>query len=220
VEPASFPTNKRGNPVAYQNLAGEVRIPIIEESEATGRTAELYQLIKSATNFPFVPDMFRLASTKPDLLEALFAGYRAVFLVDGALPRKNKELVAAWTSRVNQCPYCVGTHNFFLQHFGGSKELTEAIATSTSPDQLPVDERTKLFLGLLTKVSQAAYRISDEDWAQALAAGWSTDELLEGVFCAALFNFITRLVDSLGLGTSVSESRISQQPVDQQDSAA
>jgi hypothetical protein len=40
------------------------------------------------------------------------------------------------------------------------------------------------------------------------------------VFTAALFNFICRLVDSTGLGTSVSQSRISQQPVTDQGSSA
>lgn len=196
-----------------------VRVPLIPEDEATGRTAELYEKIRTATGFPFVPDMFRLASTKPALMEAVIAGYQGVFLTEGALPRGTKELIAAWTARVNQCPYCVGTHNFFLQAFGGSKELADAIAGSGSPDELPVDDRTKALLHLLTKVSTAAYKITDEDWDAAEAAGWTSEELLEGVFAAALFNFISRLVDGLGLGTSVSRSRISQQPVTDESAA-
>jgi uncharacterized peroxidase-related enzyme len=194
-------------------VASGVRVPLIEESEATGRTAELYEQIRSKTGFPFVPDMFRLASTKPALLETVIAGYTGTFLTEGALPRTTKELIAAWTSRVNQCPYCVGTHNFFLQAFGGTQELADAIAAANSPDDLPVDEPTKQLMRLLTKVSTSAYRITDEEWQTTLDAGWSTEELLEGVFTASLFNFITRLVDSLGLGTSVTQSRISQQPV-------
>ncbi|TCO54405.1 peroxidase-related enzyme [Actinocrispum wychmicini] len=201
-------------------VASGVRVPLVDEREATGRTAELYELIRSSTNFPFVPDMFRLASTKPALMETVIAGYRGTFLTEGALSRNTKELIASWTSRVNQCPYCVGTHNFFLQAFGGTKELADAIAAASSPDDLPVDDPTKALLRLLTKVSTAAYRITDEDWEATLAAGWTSEELLEGVFTAALFNFITRLVDSLGLGTSVSQSRISQQPVTESGTAA
>jgi uncharacterized peroxidase-related enzyme len=197
-----------------------VRVPLIEESEATGRTAELYDQIRKATNFPFVPDMFRLASTKPALLETIIAGYSGTFLNESELPRDIKELIAAWTSRVNQCPYCVGTHNFFLQAFGGPVELADAIASSNSADDLPVDDRTKALVRLVTKVSTSAYKITDEDWDAATAAGWTTGEVFEGVFTAALFNFICRLVDSTGLGTSVSQSRISQQPVTETGSAA
>jgi uncharacterized peroxidase-related enzyme len=197
-----------------QLIAAEVRVPLVEEGAATGRLAELYERVKEATKLPFVPDMFRLVSTRPDLLEAVLSGYNGIFN-HGVLPRETRELISAWTSRVNQCPYCVGTHSFFLQFFGGSKELADAIGAATTPDDLPVDERTRVLLRLLTQVSAAAYRITDEDWQRTLDAGWTADEVLEGVFCAALFNFITRMVDSLGLGTSVTKSRISGQEVPQ-----
>lgn len=195
--------------MADQTAPEGVRVAMIAESEATGRTAELYQQIRDAIGIPFVPDMFRLTSTKPDLLAAIKAGYEGVFH-HGELPREKKELIAAWTSRVNSCPYCVGTHNYFLLVFGGSQELTEAIQAADSPEELPVDEPTKALLRLVTKVSREAYKVTDEDWARAAAAGWSNGDLLEAVFCAALFNFITRLVDSVGLGTSVTASRVSQ----------
>lgn len=198
-----------------------VRVPLIDEADATGRLAELYERAKKVTSLDFVPDMFRLVSSKPELLETMLAGYNGVFN-HGNLPRQTRELISAWTSKVNQCPYCVGTHNFFLQVFGGSEELAHAIEASDSPDDLPVDERTRVLLRLVTKLSRNAYRITDEDWQVALDAGWSTDDLLEAFFCAALFNFITRLVDGLGLGTTVTQSRISQQelPDDSSSTAA
>lgn len=195
-----------------QLATAAVRVPLIEESDATGELAEIYEQVKAGTNLPFVPDMFRLMSSKPELLKAVVAGYDGIFN-HGDLPRETRELIAAWTSRVNQCPYCVGTHGFFLQVFGGTEELAQAIEVATSPDELPVDERTHELLRLLTKVTTAPYRITDSEWQRVLDAGWTEGELLEGVFCAALFNFITRLVDSLGLGTSVTMSRISQQEV-------
>lgn len=187
-----------------------IRVPLIDEADATGYLAELYERCKKVTSLNFVPDMFRLISSRPELLETMLAGYDGVFN-HGKLPRQTRELISAWTSKVNQCPYCVGTHNFFLQAFGGSQELADAIENADSPDDLPVDDRTRVLLRLLTKLSHSAYRITDSDWQVALDAGWTSDDLLEAFFCAALFNFITRLVDGLGLGTTVTRSRISQQ---------
>jgi len=196
-----------------------VRVPLVEEADASGRTAELYELIKSTTGIPFIPDMFRLASTRPELLNVLITGYNGVFS-DGVLPRATRELISAWTSKVNGCHYCVGTHNWFLAQFGGTQELTDAIASSDSPEDLPVDERTKALMRLVTKVSTAAYKITDEEWEQTAAAGWSSEELLEAVFTAALFNFINRLVDSLGLGTALTMSKIAAQAAEAEPAPA
>ncbi len=157
------------------------RVPLIAESDATGRLAEVYAEVKETTGLGFVPDMFRLVSTRPELVEVVLKGYSGIF-GQGVLPRETRELI----------------------------------------DDLPVDERTRVLLRLLTKLSRAAYAITDEDWQVALDAGWSSDDLLEAFFTAALFNFITRMVDGLGLGTSVRASRISQQelPRDEPEASA
>ncbi|GIG56784.1 hypothetical protein Lfu02_11560 [Longispora fulva] len=186
-----------------------VRVPLIDEEHAQGRTAELYEKIKQVTGLPFVPDMFRLTSTNPRLLEVVLAGYGGVFGGD-TLPRQLKELISAWTSKLNGCPYCVGTHSWFLSEFGGSDELIDAMETATTAEELPVDERTMPLMQLVTKVSTGAYKITDADWEKAAAAGWSEAEMLEAVFTASLFAFINRMVDATGLGSSVTRSRIAR----------
>jgi uncharacterized peroxidase-related enzyme len=200
------------------DMTAHVRVPLVAEDEATGRLAELYEEVKKATNLPFVPDMFRLVSTRPDLLEAVVAGYKGMYL-DGVLPRQTRELISAWTSKVNECPYCVGTHNFFFQVFGGPEETAKAVESAKSADDLPVDEKTKVLLRLLTKLSREAYKVTDDDWQVALAAGWTGEELLEAFFTASMFNFITRMVDGLGLGYSVAASRVSQQEIPEEGAA-
>jgi uncharacterized peroxidase-related enzyme len=192
-----------------QGIVG-VRVPLIGEAEATGRTAELYQQIKSAAGLPFVPDMFRLVSSKPALLEALMAGYGSAF-GELELARQTRELVASWSSKVNSCTYCVGTHNWFLLQFGGTQELADAITLADTPQDLPVDDKVKALLQLTTKVCVEAYKVTDGDWDAALEAGWSQGELLDAVFVASLFNFITSMVESLGLGSALQRSRIAAQ---------
>ena len=187
-----------------------VRVPLVEEEHAEGCTAELYEEIKAVTGLPFVPDMFRLTSTNPRLLRVLVTGYGGIFTGD-VLPRHLTELISAWTSKLNGCPYCVGTHSWFLSQFGGSDELLDAVATANTAEELPVDERTMPLMQLVTKVSTGAYKITDADWEKAAAAGWSEAEMLEAVFCASLFAFINRLVDATGLGSSVDRSRVASQ---------
>lgn len=193
-----------------------IRVAMIDEEHALGRTAELYERIKSSTGLPFVPDMFRLTSTNPRLLEVVVAGYGGIFGGD-TLPRQLKELISAWTSKLNGCPYCVGTHSWFLHQFGGSDELLDAVATASTAEELPVDARTLPLMQLVTKVSTGSYKITDADWEKAAAAGWSEAEILEAVFCACLFAFINRLVDATGLAGSTDRSRIARQLDDDTD---
>lgn len=197
-----------------QSPRGGTRVPIVTEPDASGRTAELYDMLKRLTGLPFVPDLFTLLGTKPELLQAMVSGF-STLSAEGTLPRPTKELIAAWTARLNQCTYCVGTHNHFLLQFGGSAELAAAISTATTVDELPVDERTTELLRLVTQVTTAAYRIGDPDWQRVADAGWSDDELLEAVFCAALFNFVVRVVDAFGLSSARQHSRISELSRDQ-----
>lgn len=191
------------------DATANVRVRLVDEKDAEGRLVELYEDIKKAMELPFVPDMFRLLSTRPDLLETMVVGYKGMF-GDGILPRQIRELICAWVSRVNQCSYCVGTHNFFYQVFGGPAEVGDAIDAAETPDDLDLDDKTRVLLRLVTKLSLEAYKIVDRDWQGAIDAGWTEEELLEAFFTASLFNFIVRFVDGLGLGTSVQSSRISQ----------
>jgi alkylhydroperoxidase family enzyme len=80
------------------------RIRIVQESEATGETAELYQTLRDTFGLPFVPDIFKLASIRPDLLRVLHDGYRAMFS-GGVLPRQVKEMIATTVSSANSCKY-------------------------------------------------------------------------------------------------------------------
>ncbi len=81
-----------------------VRIDIVRESEARDETKTLYEEIRAFFGFPAVPDVFKLASTRPDFLRTMFEGYKAMF-GGGHLPRQVKEMIATVVSRTNSCAY-------------------------------------------------------------------------------------------------------------------
>ena len=81
-----------------------VRVPIIQESKATGATKALYDDVEQMFGLSFVPDVFKLLSTRPDLLRPMVDQYRAMFH-RGVLPRDIKELVATVVSVTNSCHY-------------------------------------------------------------------------------------------------------------------
>jgi alkylhydroperoxidase family enzyme len=64
---------------------------------------------------------------------------------------------------------------------------------------LPVEENHKALLRLCVKLTEHAYKITDEDIDGLRDSGLSDDEILEGVFVACLFNAMDRLADTFGL---------------------
>lgn len=80
------------------------RIRIVQESEATGETAAIYDEIRSIFGIPWVPDIMKLTSTRPDFSRVLVDAYRAMF-GGGHLPRQVKEMIATVVSRTNSCAY-------------------------------------------------------------------------------------------------------------------
>lgn len=171
------------------------RIPVIEESEAQGSVKEIYAGIKKKLGI--VPNVFKSTSSWPELLEAMMKLFETVMPSDTRLPRATKEMIAALVSKLNRCQYCVTHHVNFMAQYG----VRDAIAQKISQDyrRADLDEKTLKLLEFSEKVSRAAYKVTDEDFDDLKALGWTEREILEAIAVVAQFNFINRIVDALGV---------------------
>ena len=61
-----------------------------------------------------------------------------------------------------------------------------------------MDQRLRVTLGFIEKLTLRPAELTTEDAAQVLAAGVGEDALVDAIHVAALFNMIVRLADSLG----------------------
>jgi alkylhydroperoxidase family enzyme len=66
-------------------------------------------------------------------------------------------------------------------------------------EALPVEEKHKALLRLCVKLTQHAYKVTDEEIDDLRRAGLTDEEILEGVWVACQFNAVDRLADTLGL---------------------
>ena len=80
------------------------RIRIVQESEATGEIATIYDEVRSVFGMSMVPDIVKLVSTRPDFTRVLLEGYKAMFFA-GVVPRQVKEMIATVVSQANSCQY-------------------------------------------------------------------------------------------------------------------
>lgn len=82
-----------------------VRIDWVEEKEATGEAAEVYQEYMRRTGRDFVPQILKCFSQRPDFLRQVIQFSTTVHFTDGHLPRRLKEMIATYVSGLNRCPY-------------------------------------------------------------------------------------------------------------------
>ena len=78
------------------------RISRLDRDQVSAEVGEIYDhFMKVSGN---IPNMFRTAAHRPELLRTMIAHFRAV-METGTVPAKLKELVITRTSQINQCQY-------------------------------------------------------------------------------------------------------------------
>lgn len=120
-------------------------------------------------------------------------------LLRGASPLSvgERELIAAFVSALNACSYCHGVHAATAASFG-IDETTIAMLLADL-DTATIDERLKPLFRYVKKLTLTPSRMLQADADDVFAAGWTEDALYHVVSVCALFNFMNRVVDGLGI---------------------
>lgn len=82
-----------------------MRIKHVDESEATGQLADLYQRVKRSSVAGIVAPIMQTMSLRPDFLAAISQAANTLHFTDGALTRAQHEMVASYVSALNRCRY-------------------------------------------------------------------------------------------------------------------
>ncbi|AGM04438.1 carboxymuconolactone decarboxylase family protein [Amycolatopsis keratiniphila] len=118
-----------------------------------------------------------------------------------------RELIAAYVSGVNDCRYCHGVHTVTAEAFGVPEGLLAAALADL--DSSPVDDRMKPVLAYVGKLTRTPARMTDADAEAVYAAGWDETALHDAVLVCALFNFMNRMVEGLGIRADAAYAKIS-----------
>jgi uncharacterized peroxidase-related enzyme len=108
-----------------------------------------------------------------------------------------RELIAAYVSGVNACGYCHGVHTKTAEAFGVAPGVLEAALADL--DTAPIEDRLRAVLRYVGKLTATPSRMTEADAEAVFAAGWDEQALYDAVLVCALFNFMNRMVDGLGI---------------------
>jgi uncharacterized peroxidase-related enzyme len=116
-----------------------------------------------------------------------------------------RELLAAYVSGLNHCRYCHAVHTATAERLGVPEGAVQRLLDGGSTVQ--VGERMRPVLEYARKLTDSPSSVTKGDAEAVLAAGWDGTALYHAVAVTALFNFMNRLVEGLGIDLSPSYVR-------------
>jgi len=146
--------------------------------------------------FPGVRSLFMYSphTAKPlnDLVQTLLHDPATSTLTPG-----ERELIAAYTSNLNECKYCATTHGAIAKYqLGGNAEVVKGVMSD--PATADISPKLKALMNIAAKVQQSGRNVTPEDIHAARIEGATDREIHDAVLIAATFCLFNRYVDGLG----------------------
>ncbi|MFJ6569301.1 carboxymuconolactone decarboxylase family protein [Streptomyces sp. NPDC091292] len=171
-----------------------MRLDILNHGYGPG-TKLLFAVIRLFSRHP-LPDAAKLVFYRPD-----FYGTRAKVFTHEAMRGPSdwsvgdRELMAAYVSKVNGSAFCVGAHTATASQ--AYQDGPRVAAVLADLESAPVAEPLRATLRMLGKLTQER-NISAEDMRAVLAAGVSRRQIQDALAVCAAFNTTDRLADAFG----------------------
>jgi len=177
-------------------------IRMIDDTEAEGRLKEL--LDKARTPHGTVDTVMRVHSLRPETMNGHVTLYRSVLHSDdNTLPFWFLEVIASYTSILNDCTYSLTHHFMNVRNLLRDQPRSDRIFLALKA-QRPEDEFDGKELALLRyagKLTTDVGKMIKSDFEALKISGASDEEILEVNQVCAYFNYSNRLLNGLGATT-------------------
>ncbi len=179
----------RTRPAAYtrEQLQWEPWVDVPAEHELTEEQRDSFAS-KASTNSVY----FRMLSLTPGITRARSALDNAIFLPRDGLPKAERELAAAVTSKVNDCIYCASVHA--RKAAGLSKREADVDALLAAAQ----DPRWGAIATAAAELSRPRPALGPQHVAALRELGLDESQIADALCAAGFFAWANRLMLSLG----------------------
>jgi uncharacterized peroxidase-related enzyme len=108
-----------------------------------------------------------------------------------------RELIAAYTSYVNECEFCTKAHVAVAAELLGSERLVWSALRDLESCELPEGE--KALLRFAGKVTKQLPSVGEADIESLPRVGWTDEAIYYTITVCALFNFYNRWISASGV---------------------
>src|SRR5580700_6527461 len=171
-----------------------MRLSILDKGHGLA-TKTLFAFIRTVSRQP-TPEVLKLIKYRPD-----FLGDRLKDITHEAMRGPSswsiadRELMAAFISKLNACEYCIRAHSAVSARAYGDGAKVAAVLADL--DQAAVEEPLRATLRMLRKLT-IEHAVGADDMRTLLAAGVSSAQVRDALAVAFAFNTMNRLADAFG----------------------
>jgi uncharacterized peroxidase-related enzyme len=187
---------------AMKPLMEAMFLPEVENNPQPGPYADAIRAMRDAGRE--YPQIWHMFAFKPRATEHLARFTQEVLREPAPLTPGFRELIAAFTSTGNRCPFCARSHVSFaaalLNREGSAADAEEYVESAVNDlEHSALSEKEKALLRFVGKVSHDSPRITAGDMEPLRELGWTDEELWYAITICALFNFYNRWIFASGV---------------------
>jgi uncharacterized peroxidase-related enzyme len=141
--------------------------------------------------------IWNLLAFRPKAADYLARLSHEIMHEDAPISVALRELIAAYTSSLNRCEFCMKAHAAVAAQLYGDEALVWSAIRD--PEHAPLSGKDKAILRFVRKVTLDSASIHEEDIAAVHAAGGDDTSIFYAIAASALFNFYNRFVSANGV---------------------
>jgi uncharacterized peroxidase-related enzyme len=130
----------------------------------------------------------------PKMYRPLMTFVQEIMREESSLDPATREVIAAFTSYLNKCEYCYGSHKEFVRSLGFNMDLFDKIINNDYDDT-----NYKSLLDYVKKLTLSPQTMNKEDFDLVIYAGFSEENLEDVIRVCSFFNMINRIVHAYGV---------------------
>lgn len=165
------------------------RFPVPELSSLPDDMRERIESVSEKSGF--VPNVFSVLAHRPDEFRAFFAYHDALMEKDSGLSKGEREMIVVVTSALNDCLYCVIAHGAIARIREKNPRLADQLATDYT--RADISERQLAMLDFACLMAEQAADVSDEDFDELRAHGFSDEDIWDIGAITAFFALSNRM---------------------------
>lgn len=172
------------------------KIQVIQPEAAEGALKKVYDdILKSRGK---IAEVHKIQSLNPHSITAHMNLYKVIMFKKSALSRLQREMLGVVTSKANNCEYCQIHHAEAVNHYWKDNAKTKLLREDYTLVELSDKNRMLCdYAFLLTKDPLESTK--DKQVEKMKKVGVTDKEILDATLVISYFNFVNRIVLSLGV---------------------
>lgn len=165
-------------------------IKIVSEEQAEGLVQDQYQAAQK--NNGYVPNYAKAFSLHPEVYDAWT---KLIGAIRSKMRLRRYELVTFASAMALECTYCMLAHGALLRKNFFSADQLAAITKDFRNANLPPEEVA--VMSFAQKIIIKAGQVSEKDFDELRAFGFSDEEILDVVLASTARSFFSKTLDAL-----------------------